>query len=247
MAKAAFLGQRFFIHGYDLSGDVGAISNAAAPRTEQVATGLDKTAIERLLTRADGSLEWVVFFNDAAGQEHVGLKGLVATDRIVIWGLSINLSDPVACLVAKQVNYDWAKNADGSMEGRVQALANGTPLEWCKNLTAGKITHASATSSTGEVDAQTTQGLVAYLVIFSLGSGTPTILVEHSADTTNGIDGTWSTKITFASQAALLGERITATGTVEKGLRVTTTGTFTNLVFAVAFRRGTAQDDVSLA
>ena len=42
-------------------------------------------------------------------------------------------------------------------------------------------------------------------------------------------------------------EQVTITGTVERYVRLTTTGTFSNLDFAVAYARGTAQDDVDLS
>ena len=41
-------------------------------------------------------------------------------------------------------------------------------------------------------------------------------------------------------------ERVTVSGAVERYLRVTTTGTFTNATFIVTTRRGTSADDVTL-
>ena len=115
-------------------------------------------------------------------------------------------------------------------------------------LTAADDTHASATSNTGlDQTSQTIYGGIGYLHLISLGSGTPTVLIEDSNDSTNGVDGAWATLITFASQAAGLSERLTVTGTVDSWVRVTTTGTFTNCQMAIAFRRGTQFDTVDLS
>jgi len=48
-----------------------------------------------------------------------------------------------------------------------------------------------------------------------------------------------------AAAAAPTAERVTVSGAVERYLRITTTGTFSNLDFCVSTRRGTSQDDVA--
>ncbi len=246
MAKKSGLSQNFYLGGYDLSGDVGAVATAASPKSALAITGLDKSAVERVLGLADGELSFNTWFNDATDQEHAALKGLPTTDAVALYLMGTALGDAAAGLAGKQINYDWSRNDDGSLKGSVQVLANGTPLEWGDAVTAGKVTHASASSSTGSVGAQSTAGAMGYLQVFSVGSGTPTFVIEDSSDTTNGSDGTWATLLTFATQVQGA-ERKTVTGTVEKGLRATTTGTFTNAVFAMALRRGTANDDVDLS
>lgn len=246
MAKQAGLAQQFFAHGYDLSGDVGAINNAASPRGVVEVTALNKSAVERLLTHGDGLLDFAAWLNTSAGQSHAALSGLPTTDVIVLWMLGGAVDDVAAGLVAKQVNYDGTRNADGSLPLTVNGLANGTPLEWMNALSAGKITHASAGSSATKDDAAgTSNGLAAILQVVDIDSGTPTVLIED-----NTVDnGAWATLIAFtavADGAEPTAERKTVSGTVNRYKRITTTGTFTNLDFAVAYRRGTAQDDVAL-
>ena len=246
MAKSSGLGQNFYVTGRDISGDVSAIDNAGSPRQIFVTTGIDKAATERLLGRSDGNLSWTTFFNDAANQQHAILGSHPTTDITIIWALGTSLGSVAAGLVAKQVFHNGTEAADGSLTFSTEAQGAGSPLEWGNMVTAGKVTHSSAGTSTGDVTAQTTVGGIGYLQIFSLGSGTPTVLIEHSSDTSNGIDGSWSTLLTFATQAQG-GERKVVTGTVRKGLRLKTTGSFSNCVIAICFRRATAQDDVDLS
>ena len=78
-----------------------------------------------------------------------------------------------------------------------------------------------------------------------IDSGTPTVKIE---DSTN--NSSWSDLIAFTGIAngnEPTAEYKTVTGTVNRYLRITTTGTFSNADFAVAIQRGTAQDDEDLS
>ncbi len=258
MAKTHGLGARFFWNGVNVSGDIGVVGTIASPKSSQENTGLDKSAVERIQLRTDGKLAFNGYFNDAGAANRAAAAGssfhewsqMVATDIVLALALGAALGAECAVLVAQQAMLDVSRPGDGSLgisaEGQASA---GYPLEWGKLITAGQITHAAAGSSTGLVESQTTAGGVGYLFYEERDSGTPTFVIEDSADTTNGIDGTWGTLLTFAGTggASSFGERKEVTGTIEKGLRATTTGTFVNADFAMAFRRGTAEDDVSLA
>ena len=246
MAKKAGLAHNFYVGGYDLSGDIGSIENAASPRTFLSAPVLDKSAMVRLKGRTDGALDFSTWFDDAALLEHVALSGLPTADVVSIWFLGTTLGDVCGMLSSKQVNYDPTRAEDGSLAIMVNNQGQGVPLEWGKSVTAGKVTFSSAGSKTGEITAQTTSGGVGYIQVFSVGSGTPTFVLQDSSNTTNGIDGDWATLITFATQARGA-ERKEVSGTVEKALRLTTTGSFANAVCAVGFRRGESVDDVAYA
>lgn len=252
MAKVSGLGDQLYVSGYDLSGDVGAIQRIACPRPTLGVTGINSSARERVQGMSDGEITFNSWFNDADDQQHEVLQAKGTIEYVMYFNGS-TLGNPAAMLVALQTNYDWTRGADGSLEATIQTLSKGaigaTPLnkglEWGKMITAGKITHATATSTTGEVTAQTTAGYAAQCQIFSLASGTPTITIEDSSDTTNGVDGVWVTLEAFTINSAQSAERIEGSGTVDKGLRITTSGTFSNLVFAVALRRGISQDSVA--
>lgn len=250
MAKVAGLSQNFYAHGYDISGDVGAIQGASSPRNTLEVTGIDKSAIERLLGLSSGMLDFNSFFNDVSLQEHAALKGLPTGNRVVTWAHGTSRGSVSAFMEALQTNYDFARSPDGSLRASVNALASGgRPLIWGNMLTAGKITHSSSTvaSSSVSIDdaALTSNGIRAVAHFFDISSGTPTIVIQDSAD-----DSSFATILSFAAVAdggEPTAEYKTATGTVRRYISVATTGTFSNLQLAVAYQRGTAGDDESLA
>ena len=247
MAKKSGLGQQIFVHGYDLSGDVAAIDGAGSPRNLLEITAINASATERLVGLSDGNISVSSWFNDSTEQEHDALSGLVTTDRIVTWAFGATRGDVAACLVAKQLNYDGSRGTDGSLSFSVDTQADGISLDWCNTLTTGKETHSSAGSSTSRDDgAGTTAGMVAYLEITDCDSGTPTVTIQESSD--NGSSDAWVNVLSFSAvgyASAPTAERVTSSGTVERYLRITTTGTFSNLDFCVSTRRGTSQDDVA--
>ena len=247
MAKKSGLGQQIFVDGYDLSGDVATIDNAGSPRNLLEITAVNASGIERLVGLSDGNLSVSSWFNDATEQEHAAFSGLATTDRIVTWAFGATRGDVAACLVAKQLNYDGTRGTDGSLSFSVDTQADGISLDWCNTLTTGKETHSSAGSSTSRDDgAATTAGMVAYLEITDCDSGTPTVQIQESSD--NGSSDAWANCMVFSSvgyASAPTAERSTMSGTVKRYLRVTTTGTFSNLDFCVSTRRGTSQDDVA--
>lgn len=247
MTKSSGIGDNLYIQGVDVSGDTGSIQTIRAGRAVLDVTAINASGVERITGRSDGEIAFNTWFNDAAGESWQTLKALPTTNVIVTYCRGTTLGNPAAGLVAKQINHDGTEGADGSLAWTAQCLAAaGTPLEWGTQITAGKVTHASATNSTGEVTAQSTLGGIGYLQVFSVATGTPTFVLQHSSDTTNGTDGTWSNALVFTTTAAGA-ERSTVTGTIQKGLRIRTFGTFTNAVFEVFFRRGIVGDDVSLA
>lgn len=241
MAKGTGLAQNFYAGGYDLSGDVGAISVAGSPRATYDVTGLNKSAHERLLGHGDGKLGFNTYFNDSALQAHAALKGLPATDAQIVWAFAATIGAVAAGLVAKQINYDWSRPIDGSLVGTIEAIADGVPLEWGELLTAGKRTDTAATNGASlDNAALSSDGLAAYLQVFAVNAVDVTIKVQDSAD-----DAAWADIITFTAPTGVTFERKTLTGTIRRYLRVITetTGGITSVSFAVMVRRGTAEDD----
>lgn len=246
MTKRTGLGNRLYIDGYDVSGDVGAVNTLATPRDIRPITGIDKFAIERQLLKADGSIDFATWFNSATDKLHDVLSTLPTTNRQAIFALSITRGDPAFALEAKQINYDWSRGDDGGLGGttNLQAASGNAPA-WGESIVP-KENLASAGAYTGHIDVggvQTTDGVVAWLQIISLGSGTPVITLEDSSDTTDGDDGAWSTIDTFTIDSARTTERRVVAGNIEKALRIEASGTFTNLVVVAMVRRGTAEDD----
>ena len=323
MAKQSGLGQQLYVAGYDLSGDVGVINNAACPRGLLEVTAINKSAIERVNGLADGIIDFNSWFNDAALAEHAALSGLPTADVLLIWALGAAVDDSAMFMTAKQVNYDGSRGADGSLSFNVQALADGVAPEWGEMLTSAQDTHASAGSSSSKNDGtqadpvtiisssaanpsvittaavhgltsgdriwieghtgstpsinnigyfttvlttttftipvnvtvggsggtmtliSTRNGLAAQLQIVDIGSGTPTITIEDSPDNAN-----WAALISFTAVAdgsEPAAERKTVAGVVDRYLRITSTGTFTDCDHVIAYRRGTAEDDTAYA
>ena len=246
MPKQTGLQENFYIEGFNISGDVGSLGNLGSPRPTMPSNGIDSAAMERLLLRGDAIMEFNVFFNDAAAQEHLALSTLPTGDRRVTWVQGTSIGNVGISMVAKQVNFDWTKNPDGSVEGTVQCLGQGVTREDGEMLTAGAITHSAATNGPSTDDAASSaNGIAGYLHVFAFTGTSCTVAIQESFD--DGSSDPFTAKATFAAASGVTAERITASGTVERYLRVSSSGTFSNCQFAVMYRRGAAEDDLAYA
>ena len=63
MAKQTALGDALYVGASDLSGDVGSISSIASPRAIIDVSSIAVSGYERLLGRADGSINFAAFYN----------------------------------------------------------------------------------------------------------------------------------------------------------------------------------------
>lgn len=241
MAKQSGLGDQLFIGGYDVGADINSISSLSTPRAVLPATGITKSAMERFFGQRDASAEFVSYFNDATGAVHESLKGLPVTDTQLMYCRGEGIGSEAFCLSGKQIDYNPNRGDDGSLLFTTTAQSNGFGADWSDQLTAGADTHASAASTTSlDTAASASFGWQAYLQVFSVGSGTATITIEDSAD--NSAFATLSGGV-FTNATARTFERLqsaTDTATVRRYLRVTTSGVFTNLVFAVAINKNDA-------
>ena len=143
MPKSTGLGDALWLGGYDISGDTQSLKTAVPLKMIDV-TGIDKSAHERLPGQRDGNLQAVVYF-DRTGA-HVPLSALPRTDTIATYGRGTTLGAPAYCTNAKQIGYDPARGADGSLTLAVDLQANGYGAEWGVLLTAGKRTDTAATN-----------------------------------------------------------------------------------------------------
>lgn len=242
MAKQSGLGDNFYLDGVDLSGDVGAVQTIRDAAALLDTTAIDKSAHERIPGLADGEIAFTAFFNDAAGQAHPTLRNPTSADVHAMYLRGTTLGNAGAAHVAKQVNYDPNRGADGSLIFSVQTLSsNGDGLRWGVQGTAGKRTDTTATNGTSiDEGAATAFGLVAYLQVFSFTGTSVTVKLQESSD--NGSADAFADVVggSFTAVAAAPATERIATATnlsVERYLRVVTTGTFTNAVFAVLVAR----------
>lgn len=245
MAKQSGLGSALWVGSVDLSGDTGAVTSIETTRGVLDVTGIDKSAPERILAMRDGSLGFTTFWNTAAGAAHLTLSAMPRTDvlaTVAIGAASGAVGQPAASLMAKQTSYATARGADGSLVATIAASGNAYPLEWGELLTTGKQTFASGTVNGTSIDlgaASTAFGAAAYLHVFSLGSGTPTVTIKDSANNST-FAALSPTSLAFTPTVAGVERQQTGlTATVRQYVRVEVTGTYTNLVCALIFVRYT--------
>jgi len=242
MTKSGGMGDQLYIGGYDLSNDIGSLRRIGGGNTPLPKTGIDKSAMERMGGKRDGGIEYQAYYNPATDRAHDVLSALPTTDQVVTYCRGTTLGNPAAAVVSKQPDYAGNRGEDGSFLLDVQALANAYGLEWGVQLTAGQRTDGSATNGTG-VDfgtGSTAFGLQAYLHVFAFTGTSVTIKLQESSDNGAGDAFTDVTGGAFAVvSAARTAERIqtSRTLTVERYLRVVTTGTFSACTFAVMCNR----------
>lgn len=242
MAKSAGMNMRVFVDGYDISGDFQSFGGLGGGPAAIDVTGVDKEAPERIGGRRDGRMDATTHFNPesiagggAADRSHLVLRSLPLTDRMVM--IAHIPSGAVWHTVCKQGNYDPTVATDGAITCALQGLPNGYGVESGALLTpTGKLTQGAAGNVTSvDFGAGANFGLQAWLQVFAFTGTSATVKLQQSSD--NGVGDAWAdvTGGAFAAATARGTQRIETARNqaVERYLRVTTTGTFTNLVFAV--------------
>jgi hypothetical protein len=247
MSKQSGLGDQLYIAGRDLGADINSIGGMSTPRETLPATGITMSAQARMYGKRDAQAEFTSYFEDTAAGVHDTLNDLPRTDVHLMYLRGATAGNASYCSLGKQVNYDPKRGDDGSLLFGTSMLSSSFGADWCKQLTAGKITHASATATGNGIDFSTGTkafGFQAYLQVFSIGSGTATVKIQESSDLTGAPDafadvsGGGFTAVTGRTAERI--QSVSATLSVERYLRVVTTGTFTNLVFAVSVNRNDA-------
>lgn len=242
--KQTGLGAGLLVDGAEISGDVGSVETIRGGTEPLVVTGLDKSAIERIGGRRDGQITFTAFFNDAAGAAHPTLKTLPTADRYVSYlHRRTTLGSPAAAIAAKQIGYDATRGTDGSFTFAVDAQANGFGLEWGQLLTPGVRVDGGVPTNGASLDhgASTAFGAQAYLFVTAVTATLASINVQESSD--NGVGDPFAnvTGLDFALTGASTPgaqRKATAAGlTVERYLRVATSGAFTVLSFALVIVR----------
>jgi hypothetical protein len=238
MSKESGLGAQLYLDQYDLSNDTNALSSITKSIALLDFTGIDKEAMERKAGVLNGNINITTFFNPT--NAHAAYRSLPRADRQLSYWHRATQGAPVASMIGKQVGYDPSRGADGAFPFTVDAQSNAWWLDWGYGLTAGKRTDTAATNGTG-VDlaiagAPASFGLQAYLHVFAFTGTSATITIQSSTD--NGAGDAFSavTGGAFTTVTGITKERIQTSRTlpIERYLRVSTTGTFTSLVFAVS-------------
>lgn len=119
----------------DSSGSAQAIKNditnltIATPRAVQDITGIDKSAIERLLLLADGSVELDGVFNTASNMSHDVFKTVPSTS--VNRTVTLTIGGKTLAMEMLPTDYGLARSATGEFTWKVPlVLADGAVPTW---------------------------------------------------------------------------------------------------------------------
>lgn len=129
MAKESGLGwTTFTISSNDIRNDVTSLE-ISTPRETQDVTGIDKSAMERLLLLADGTLSLNFVFNDAASQIHATLKDVATATAAKATALAV--SSQTLSMNLLYTDYKLNRADDGSFTGSSEGvLSDGTAPAW---------------------------------------------------------------------------------------------------------------------
>lgn len=148
MAKQSGLGARLLVGGYDISGDIQALDQVNGSVALLDVTDITQSAHSRIPGLRDGSLGFSCFMDTA--NAHPVLSALPTADTLMqFWAPPLAIGSPVASLVARQVNYDPNRAADGALTMKVEGQGDGFGLEWGVALTPGLRTDTTATNGSG--------------------------------------------------------------------------------------------------
>lgn len=124
MSKVSGLTTAVTVAGNVISNDVGSLT-VNTPSGVQDVTGLDKSAMEKIMLRADCTGTLNFFYNTAASMSHATLKTPGSKTFVIAF--------PGATLTFTAVTTDYAlsMNADGSLTGSAPwELSSGTAAAW---------------------------------------------------------------------------------------------------------------------
>jgi hypothetical protein len=244
MAKRSGLGMRMYVDGVRISGDVGAIDNLSGGPALLESPCIENEAMVRLTSHRQGGITFASYFNDATGAVFPTLKALPTTDRAAMATLGAH----AYAIVGKQLNFDHTRGEDGSLIANTEVQSNGFGAEWGDILTGTATnperTDTAATNGTGVdrwdgVAGSSLFGAQMYVQLIAFTGTSVTIKVQSSTDNGAGDAFADVTGLTTSAMAAIGAERAaTAAGaTIERYLRVVTTGTFSEAVFVVSVVR----------
>ena len=133
MAKESGLGMSVTVDdsggtGRDISNDITNLS-FGTPRGEQDVTGIDKSAMERLLLLADGTVTLNGVFNDASNMSHDVFKTVPSTS--VARTVAIAISGQTLSMEILFNDYSLNRAQDGSLTWTATgSLSDGTVPTW---------------------------------------------------------------------------------------------------------------------
>lgn len=248
--KSTGMGAGLLVGGYDVGGSTNSLTRIGGGNAPQDLTDITQSAFERKGGQRDGGMTIVSYFNVDTGASHDAYSGLPRTDVAAMYLHTAAIGGPSANVLAKQIGYDGSRAQDGGYLLTVDAQANGYGLQWAFQATAGLRTDSAATAAAAvtALDQGSVSpgafGLVMWVQLKAFTGTSVTIKLQessdNSADAYADVAGATTGALTTAPQAVRI-----ATGAinVERYLKVVTTGTFSNAVFAVSAYRHRVQTD----
>ena len=243
MAKQSGLGDRLFIDGYSVGGDIQAVDRASGSVATIDCTSIEDSAMSRLGGLRDGALEATTYWNPGpeADAIHDVVKTLPDTDRVVSYARGTALGGQVFALVGKQINYDGTRGNSGEYTLKVSVQANGYGAQWGDLMTAGGGYLSTGAEDLDGVDggAGTALGGTAMLHVLGFTGTSVTATLEDSDDDGSGdaygaiSGGAFTAATGLGSQRIQLG----ATQAVKRWVRVSLSGTYTSALVVVSFAR----------
>lgn len=228
------LGNKLIIGIYDISNDVGQVSEISNPSGVQDSTGIDKYAVEKMKTKASPKLSLQGFFNNVGA--HSNLSLLPNADVIVSYLAGSALGDVSASLGAKQINYDYDYSDSGELGFSVDIEGSqGLGMAWGRQLTNGTETVTSVGALPGFDFGGSANGGTFCVHVLSLIGTDITIELESSTDNTTWLSTGYST-VTTNPEVNLIS--IPKSATVNQYVRAVLSGAFTSADIFVSYSKG---------
>lgn len=243
--KTSGLGAALWVGGYDLGASTNSLSRIGGGNTPIPMTDITQSAMAREGGERDGGMDIVSYWNPDPLGSHVAYSALPTVDEIATYAAyTPAIGVPSASCIGKQLNYDGNRAQDGGFLLNTSVLANGYGLSWGNLATAGMRTDTAATAAAAvsPLDQLSATpgafGLVMFVHLKAFTGTSVTIKLQSSSDNAgdaySDVTGATTAALTTAPQAVRI-----ATGAIdiERYLKVVTTGTFSNAVFAVQVYR----------
>jgi len=242
MAKVNGLNVRFYVEGYDLSGDANALSALGYTNELLDVTALDSSARKRIIGIVDSEITCDAWFDNAASKQHAiwtSNSGKQPTaDQGVLIPMGASVGDSSVGLVAKQGTYSVTRSPGSAISANAVFSANGSAAEFGKMLTAHDDTITSSTSGTAVDDSSSSSsgGSWFYQILaFSAVGGNArwTVNLQHSSDNSTYTD------VSSAHVTAIGAARTEFTGTLNRYVkhRVVKDCSTGSITFAIGYVR----------
>jgi hypothetical protein len=169
------------------------------------------------------------------GAEHDALSVIPTSPEVATYARGTAIGNPAAGMYGLQYDYNPTRDNTGGLTLSVDLISDGYGYDWCTQLTPGLREDTVATNGAAlDNGAASAYGMQAYVQLVGFEGTSVDIDIEHSPD-----NSTWSSILDFGAMTAIGSNRMQTsnTTTIDRYLRVITTGTFTFALFNVAVCR----------